>query len=239
MIREIAPAMHAARWFGINNPEQAMAIMLKGHELGFGLAASFEFIKPVQGKPTLVPMGALALLQNSPVIEEIEIEDLQDDKGQPFGCRVRMKRVNGFEYECAFTRDDAERAGLIKPDSGYEKYPANMYRWRAVGFCADVVAPDVTGGMKRSDDLGADLTPDGDVIEGSWRAVASTEPTPARQQTPPAAVSAPTVAAPTVTLDGLLSQYGAEAIMTANGGKIPGSQEELESVAAALEAVNA
>lgn len=223
MITEVAPAMHAARWFGVSNPEQAMAIMLKGHELGLGLAASFEFIKPVQGKPALVPMGALALLQNSPVIEEIEIKDLQDDKGQPFGCRVRMKRTNGFEYECTFTRDDAQRAGLIKPDSGYEKYPANMYRWRAIGFCADVVAPDVLGGLRRADELGADLTPEGDIIEGSWRQV-QTVPTPAPQQ-----------AAPTVTLNDLVTRYGAEKIMEANGGRIPGTDEELQEVAAALE----
>lgn len=228
MISEVAPAMHAARWFGVGNPEQAMAIMLKGHELGLGLAASFEFIKPVQGRPCLTPMGALALIQNSPVITELEIRDLIDAQGQPSGCQVRMKRSNGFEYSCAFTRADAERAGLIKPDSGYDKYPANMYRWRAIGFCADVVCPDVLGGLKRADELGAKIGPGGDVIEGTWTAAPS--------QPPPA--PAPIIMAPSVTLNDLVVRYGPEKIMEANGGRIPGTDEELQAVAEKLEAGN-
>ncbi len=228
MITKVAPAMHAARWFGVSNPEQAMAIMLKGHELGLGLAASFEFIKPVQGRPCLTPMGALALIQNSPMIAELEIEDLQDDKGQPFGCRVRMKRVNGFEYICTFTRDDAQRAGLIKPDSGYDKYPANMYRWRAIGFCADVVCPDVLGGLKRADEMGAAISASGEVIEGSWAPVPS-------QQAAATTEPAPAIQAPAVTLNDLVTRYGAERIMEANGGRVPGTDEELQAVAAALE----
>ena len=44
MITAMAPAMHASRFFGVSSPEQASAIMIKGYELGLGLAASFEFI---------------------------------------------------------------------------------------------------------------------------------------------------------------------------------------------------
>lgn len=239
MIRDVAPAMHAARWFGVSNPEQAAAIMLKGHELGLGLAASFEFIKPVQGKPTLVPMGALALIQNSPLIEKVVINDLTDDKGNPIGCEVTMKRTNGFEYTTRFTIKDAERAGLVKPDSGWEKYPANMCRWRAIGFCADVVCPDVLGGLKRADELGADLTPDGDVIDATWRPAPPIEAQPA-PNAEPAPEPAPGIEAPSVSisLNDLLSKYSPERIMEANGGRIPGTDEELRAVAAVLEGVS-
>jgi hypothetical protein len=34
-----------------------------------------------------------------------------------------------------------------------------MLRWRAIGFCADVVFPLLIGGMKRADELGAGITP--------------------------------------------------------------------------------
>jgi hypothetical protein len=234
MIRDVAPAMHAARWFSVSNPEQAMAIMLKGHELGLGLAASFEFIKPVLSRPCLTPMGALALIQNSPLIAEMEIKDLTDDQGRPTGCRVRMKRSSGFEYQCTFTEDDAKRAGLIKPDSGYEKYPANMYRWRAIGFCADVVCPDVLGGLKRADEMGATISPDGQVIEAAWKPVA---PAAAEQQAAPApAITAPAVSI--ISLDDLLAKHGAEAIIAANEGRIPGMDAEIEAVAIKLEQGN-
>lgn len=215
MIQTIAPAMHGCRFFGVANPEQAMAIMLKGYELGLGLAASFEFIKSIQGKPALTPMGALALIQNSPFLAGMKIEELQDDKGHPQACCVWMKRTNGFEYTVEFTMDDAKRAGLIRPDSGWEKYPANMLRWRAIGFCADVVFPDIIGGLKRADELGADLTPNGQVIEGSWE-VKSFVPV-------------------NVTLEYLIERHGAEAILTANNGVIPTTQDDILRVAQTLE----
>ena len=215
MIQAIAPAMHGCRFFGIASPEQAIAIMMKGYELGLSLASSFEFIKVIQGKPSLTPMGALALIQNSPFLAGMKIEEFKDDKGQPRACRVWMKRTNGFEYTVEFTIDDAKRAGLIRPDSGWEKYPANMLRWRAIGFCADVVFPDVIGGLKRADELGADLTPNGQVIEGSW------------EVRPSAPVN--------VTLEDLIERYGAEAILAANNGIIPATQEDAMRVAQTME----
>lgn len=229
MIAAVGPAMHRSRLFGVSSPEMAMAIMLKGHELGMGLAASFEFVQVVEGKPALSPRGALAIIQSSPLCAGLKIEDIRDDQGKPQACRVWMKRTNGFEYTVEWTMAEAVASGVVKPGSGWDKYPANMLRWRAVGFCADVVFPDVIGGMKRVDELGADLTADGDVIEGSWKTV-DAEPVQPTQSAP-----AP---APQVTLSGLTETYGAEAVMAANDGRIPGSDAELAAVAEKLAANN-
>jgi len=214
MITAIAPTMHQARLFGVSSPDQAAAIMLKGFELGLGLTASFEFVDVIQGKPTLSPRGALAIIQQSPECAGIQITDGDDY------CEVTMKRRNGFSHTIRFTMDDAKRAGLVKPDSGWDRYPKNMLRWRAVGYAADVVFPDVIGGMKRADEFGAEITPDGDVIESPW------QPVPA--------------AAPQVTtnsfssIDSLLSVWTAEEIITANAGKIPATAAECLHVAEVL-----
>jgi hypothetical protein len=228
MIGSIAPTLHQARLFGISSPEQAAAIVLKGYELGLSFTSSLELIQVVEGKPTLSPRGALALVLNSPVCEGVKIDDLADAKGAPAGCKVWMKRVGGFEYTVTWTMEDAKRAGLIKPNSGWEKYPAQMLKWRAVGFCADVVFPDVIGGMKRADEYGADLTPDGDVIEGNWtvRPVGTTTLPPAAPCTAP-------------SLTDLVSRYGAQAVMDANDGRIPATDAETVAVAAALEVSSA
>ena len=162
LIQDVAPAMFASKFFGVLSNEQAMAIMVKGYELGLSLGASFEFIHVIQGKPGLSPRGMLALIQQHPAFAGMTIED------KPESCRVTMRRKNGFEYTAEFSMDDAKRAGLVKPGGGWEKYPANMLRWRAVGFCADVVFPDVLGGMKRTDELGADLTAEGETIEAEY-----------------------------------------------------------------------
>lgn len=226
MINQVAPVMHAARLFGTKTPEQAMAIMIKGYELGFSLTASFENIHVIEDKPSLSPKGALAMILASPECAGITINE--DAKG----CTVTMKRRGGFEYTTTFTLDDAKRAGVVKSGSGWEKYPANMCRWRAIGYAADIVFPDVIGGTKRADEFGADLTPDGDVIEGSWIAQGS-QPASA----PQAAVTV-SQSAPAITLNDLVSKYGTVAILEANGGLIPGTSEECAAVAAKLGAGN-
>ncbi len=228
MISEIAPTMHLARCFGISSPAQGAAIMLKGYELGLSLSGSFEFIHIIEGKPSLSPRGALALILGSPLNGGVRITEA------PGTCTVWMKRSdNGFEHTITWTADDAKRAGVVKDGSGWTKYESNMLRWRTIGFCADVVFPDVTGGMKRADEYGADLTPDGDVVEGTWTVVPCS---------PAATAAAPTVEPPTpaaVTLDDLVTQYGADAIIAANGGRIPGTDAELQVVTAILEAASA
>jgi len=214
MILQVAPAMHAARFFGVANPEQAMAIMLKGYELGLPLAASFEFIQVVEGRPILNPRGMLGILQRHPECEKITVTDNTDDKGNPESCTVYMKRKNGFEYTITFSMKDAERAGLVKPKGAWTTYPANMLRWRAVGFCADVVFSDVIGGLKRADELGANISPEGDVVEGEWADVLPKDTS--------------------ITLDDLIEKYGADAIVSVNEGKIPSTDEELAAVEAKL-----
>lgn len=208
MISEIAPTIHAARLFGVSSPEQAAAIMLKGHELGLSLTASFEFIQVIQGKPSLSPRGALALVLQSAQYAGMEIQETADS------CTVTMRRTNGFAYTTVYTLADAQRAGVVKADSGWVKYPANMLRWRAIGYAADVVFPDVLCGMKRADEYGADITPDGVVVEAAWTDAA-------RQDAPQA---------PKVSIEYLVATYGAERVLEANLGTIPGTQEEVERV---------
>lgn len=159
MILSLAPTIHASRLFNVASPEQAATIMLKGYELGLPLTAAFEFIHIVQSKPTLSPRGALALIQQSGLLADLQIEDDADS------CVVTMARRNPrFSYTCTYSLADAQRACLVKPDGAWTTYPGNMLRWRAIGFCADVVFPDVLAGMKRSDEFGATLDPKGNVV---------------------------------------------------------------------------
>lgn len=237
MIQAIAPIMKDSRLFGVATDAQAAAVMLKGHELGLSLTASFEFIHVIESKPTLSPRGALALILGSPLCEGVNIVDETDGKGAPTGCSVTMKRRGGLTYTAKFTLEDAKRAGLVKDGSGWTKYPALMCKWRAVGFAADVVFPDLLNGLKRADELGADLTPGGEVIEGSWTSEGPQTPHNMFKPTAAATVSQPQPVQPAFDpdrLQNLLNQHGAGAIMDANGGKIPGTDSELEAIELAL-----
>lgn len=216
--------------FGVTAPEQAAMVMLKGFELGLGLAASFDFIAVINNKPGLIPRGALALVMNSGQLEAMKITE--PPEGPANQCTVWMKRKNGFEYQLTWTMADAQQAGLIKPDGGWTKYPSNMLRWRTLGYVIDVLFSDVTGGMKRVDELGADIDPTGNIVNGQWR---ETSAAPQAEQAPWEAPSfeQPTTEQPKepiVTLDQLVQEFGAEAVMVAAEGRIPATDEEVASV---------
>jgi hypothetical protein len=176
----------------------------------------------------LSPKGALALLHNSPKIENIKLTRLTDEKNRFVGYECFMKRAdNGFSHTERWTLDDAVIAGLMKPDSNWEKYPENMCKWRSIGFTADIVAPDVTAGMVdfmiRPEQFGVRIDDDGNIIEGRNVEIVSNVVVES---------SAKHVEElPSVTLEQLLDQYSAEQILQANGGMIPGTSQELEQVA--------
>lgn len=178
-ILSVAPIAVASRMFGVTEAQAAM-VMLKGFELGLGLASSFEFIHTIDSKPGISPKGALALIHRSGELAGLRIQNLTDPDGNPTRCKVWMERANGVAYETEFSMDDAKRAGLTEgspTQSGargrgnWEKYPANMLRWRAVGYCADVVFPDVCGGLYRLEELGAVVDEEGEVVKAGGSGV--------------------------------------------------------------------
>lgn len=227
MISSMAPVMFKSRLFGVISQEAAAAIMLKGYELGLSITASFEFINVVQGKPGLSPRGALALMHTHPDIENVEVRRIANGT-QYVGHECTIRRRGGFEYTARFTLEDARKAGLVKSDSGWEKYPENMCMWRAVGFAADVACPDITAGMtaimKMPEALGVELGQNGEILQVEYR-----------NDPPPAGYQAASNQSPaSQTLEELLTRHGPEAIMVANGGKIPATQDEVNLVAEKL-----
>ncbi len=233
MIKEMAPVMHQSRLFGVASQEQAAAIMLKGYELGLPVTASFEFINVIDGKPTLSPRGALALINSKGVLDEYRLTRLADKAGAFFGYECYMKRGKN-SFTSRFTIEDAKRAQLTEgsPTSngkrGYgnwEKYPENMAMWRAIGFCADVVCPDVTGGMTTFLKA-AEQFPNVEVDDAGNFVKVVDVPEPVKQME---------ASKPELTLSDLVGKYGPERIMEINDGKIPGTQEEVSFVADLLQ----
>lgn len=225
VIQAMAPIVAAARMFGVTQ-EQAAVVMLKGHELGLGMATAFELIHMIDGKPSISPKCLMALIHRSGDVE-VKVTRLPEDKSKPLvGYECWMKRRgSGFEHTARFTLEDAKRAELIKPHGNWDKYPENMCMWRAIGFAADVVCPDLGGGMYRPEELGAIVNEDGEpVIEGQCTIVPA--PTPASAEAQPASSA--------ISLQFLTEKFGAQTVLTANDGKIPQTEAELVAVAEKL-----
>lgn len=175
LIGLLATSFHRSNYFGVANEAQAVVVMIKAYELGFPITSAFDLIHVINTsggtQVTLSPKGAIALVMNSGLIAEYNVADSKN------GCTVRMKRKdNGIEYTTSFTIDDARKAGLIKEKGAWEKYPANMCRWRAIGFCIDVLFSDVQYGLKRADQFGGVPNEAGDIID--WEPPDNSAPAP-------------------------------------------------------------
>lgn len=204
--------------FGVAKKEAATMIMLRGYELGFSLTASFEYIDVINGRASIKPMGALALINMHPeIVKNVEVEELYDDKKNFLGTRCRIERQDGRTFETSFTLADAANADLVKDSSNWKKYPKNMTRWRAIGFCADLAVPELLGGLTYGMKMGEHL-PESDLdttIEVDQKVIDVK-----------VADSGPKI----ITLQELTGAFSPDQIMNANNGKIPSTNEECTAI---------
>jgi hypothetical protein len=157
----------------IETPEQAVAIILTGRELGIGTMQALNNINVIQGKPTVPPQLMLALINRTKELEDMTITD----DGQ--SCKVTMKRRGRQPHSESFSMKDATQmrtteyiGGEKKNIALSEKYnwkqmPAIMRKWRAVAACARVVFPDVILGLYTPDEMGAAVEPESGEV---WQA---------------------------------------------------------------------
>jgi hypothetical protein len=158
LITSMAETVYECRLVaGVSKPEQAAFAMLKAYELGFPLSSVGDNLQVVMSKVTLTSQGMLAKIQSRPDIVRLSIDSSTDD-----ACTVTMVRSTGFRFTLTYSVKDAERAGLVKPDSNWKKYPANMCRWRAISMCARIVVPDLLAGLYLASEFDTTII-DGDV----------------------------------------------------------------------------
>src|SRR5260221_9118231 len=79
-----------------------------------------------------------------------------------WGCEIKLTKNGKVTGDGAFSLTDAQRAGLIKEDSGWSKYPKDMLYARALTQAARQGAQDAVLGMAyTADELGVDVDYDG------------------------------------------------------------------------------
>lgn len=139
----------------IRTPEAAMAIIIKGMELGLPPMAALNGITVIQGKATVSPQLMLSLINRSGQLETIDIETGAQ------GATVTMKRRGRSPFTARFGPAEAKAMQLDGKDN-YKKQAPVMYQWRAVAGCARVVFPDVIDGLYTLEEMGADVQVDED-----------------------------------------------------------------------------
>ena len=171
---EQATVLVKSGFFGksVQKPEQAMAIMLAGRELGVPPMEAINSIYIVDGKPSCGAglMAALILRSGcSYVINE------STDKM----CSITFKRRTGEVYTHEFTIEDAKRAGLTGKKS-WQGYPKAMLYSRCMAAGARAHLPHVIKNMHTQEELGApvEILSDEQIIEGQIVSEEPVNPTP-------------------------------------------------------------
>lgn len=137
----------------IKTPEQAVAIIMTGRELGIPTMAALRSIDVIQGKPSVSPQLMLALIRRSGQLEDMKLETGAD------GATCTLKRKGNSPYTVTFGPKEAKALGLDGKDN-YKKQAATMYQWRAVAACARAVFPDVILGLYTPEEMGAEVDSD-------------------------------------------------------------------------------
>jgi len=135
--------MQLARQAGIipreMNAAQAQAIILAGRELGLEPLQSLRTMAFISGRLTMTVQLQLALARQRVGVRVEQLTETDDS------CTVTLAR-DGERITCTYTLADARRAGLER-SHGWQKYPRQMLRWRAIGDALRIIAPDVVMGL--------------------------------------------------------------------------------------------
>lgn len=147
----------------IDKPEKAIAIILKGYEIGLPPMQAFSSINVIQGKPTLSAEGMMALIYRHCPGAYIHFGTLNDQE-----CILIAARPGGGKTHFAYTKKDAEVAGLWGK-GGWLKHPRAMLRSRCVSEMARTLFPDALMGCSYTPD---EIDPNSEIDNAEYAMVA-------------------------------------------------------------------
>lgn len=137
----------------IKTPEQALAIIIKGREVGLPAMQAFAQINVIGGKPTISAEGMNYLIRKHHPRARISILKRTDSV-----CEIKAQRHSDESpVVFSFTMEDAKRAELLANPS-WKKYPKAMLFARAFSEMARTLFPDAIGGLSYTpEEMGADI----------------------------------------------------------------------------------
>jgi len=140
---DVATTVHKAGMLNISVWKSPSAIMLgfmKCYELGIPPMTGIMGMFLINGK-----IGMEVTLQNAVIQKSGERTKMIIEDGEGF-CRIKMERKDGAEYTALFTRQDAQKAGLMNKDN-WKNWEKDMLRSRAFAIGNRVLFSHVLLGM--------------------------------------------------------------------------------------------
>ena len=145
----------------IRTPEQAMAIIQTGKELGLQPMQSIRSIHIIEGRPCMSAdlIAGLALSRHPG--GTLRVVETTNER-----CLVVAARAGNEPTEIEFTIQDARNAGLAGKDV-WRKYPRAMLRARCLTEAARCIFPDIVAGLYDPEELDGPAP----LPVGSWEEV--------------------------------------------------------------------
>ena len=146
----------------LKQPEQVVAVVLQGKELGFNAITSLNNIHNIQGRATLGVHAIAALLKNKGIVYKLiedgifirengELDKIKLPEVKYIDRRTTIRFYENFhgkiiENDISFTLKEAGEQELLKK-SNWKKMQLIMLRSRTLAIGARFVAPDALLGM--------------------------------------------------------------------------------------------
>jgi hypothetical protein len=155
-VRLLAADLFNSRLFrGVESIPHAIAAIQCGAELGIPPVASLNQIKIIKGQMTLSARVLLALATTKAGVKWRVVEST--DKR----CEIVFTRPGWQDVTSIFTIEEAKLAGLVKDDSGWQKFPQDMLFARCSSRGVRRIAPDTTMGLYATEEIqDADIVDD-------------------------------------------------------------------------------
>jgi hypothetical protein len=130
----------------IGKPDNIFATIQFGRELGIPPMVALNNIASINGRPSMGTDLMLAIASRHPEWAGYEINVSTDQE-----CKVTVYRLNKltnktFKFTGEFSAEDAQSAGLLRPNSPWDKYRKRMLKHRALAFALRDAFADALAG---------------------------------------------------------------------------------------------
>lgn len=143
----IAASGMAPKAYGADE-NKIMVGIIAGMEVGLTPFAALQSIAVIGNNPAIWGDGALALVQASGLLDDME----ETDDGNTATCRL-VRRGRTTPIVRSFSTEDAKKAGLSGKSGPWTQYPARMRQMRARGFALRDGFSDVLKGLRIAEEV--------------------------------------------------------------------------------------
>lgn len=149
----------------INKPAAVFAAIQYGREFGIPPMSAMQNIAVINGKPTLGTDLMVSLAMHHKDWAGYEIPESTEKLAKVVVYRYTPDHKKTLLYTSTFTIEDAQKAGLVRPNSPWEKWRRRMLKHRAMAFAIRDAFPDVLSGTYAYEEMDPDMGADTEIRE--------------------------------------------------------------------------